>query len=94
MFPRNRSQSFHRASWEILTSERRLNFSQAFNPVGRIDGRRLIGTNFIFSGMEHTLAQVAGMKAAGTYADYLKHETVRVIEPCMILGALSWWRRF
>jgi len=69
------------------TSERRLNFSQAFNPVGAVTGA-LIGTTFIFSGVEHTQAQVAAMKAAGTYADYLKHETVRVIEPYMILGCV------
>jgi FHS family L-fucose permease-like MFS transporter len=35
------------------TSERRLNFSQAFNPFGAITGA-LIGTVFIFSGVELT----------------------------------------
>ncbi len=69
------------------TSERRLNFSQAFNPLGSVTGV-LIGTTFIFSGIEHTQAQVAEMKAAGTYADYLKQEIVRVIEPYMILGCV------
>jgi len=33
------------------TSERRLNFSQAFNPLGAITGA-LVGTVFIFSGIE------------------------------------------
>src|SRR6201987_793596 len=33
------------------TSERRLNFSQAFNPIGSITGV-LVGTAFIFSGVE------------------------------------------
>jgi MFS transporter, FHS family, L-fucose permease len=69
------------------TSERRLNFSQAFNPLGSVSGV-LIGTTFIFSGIEHTPAQVTAMKAAGTYADYLKQEIVRVIEPYMILGCV------
>lgn len=67
------------------TSERRLNFSQAFNPLGAVTGV-LIGTTFIFSGVEHTSSEVTAMKAAGTYAAYLKHEIARVVEPYMILG--------
>ncbi len=46
------------------SSERRLNFSQAFNPLGAISGA-LIGTVFIFSGVELDKQQVAAMKAAG-----------------------------
>src|ERR1700678_1401299 len=49
---------------------RRLNFSQAFNPVGAITGV-LAGTFFIFSGVELSPAQIASMKAAGTYTHYL-----------------------
>jgi FHS family L-fucose permease-like MFS transporter len=60
------------------TSERRLNFSQAFNPPGTIFGV-LVGTLFIFSGVEKTPAQVEAMKAAGTYAAYLHSETMRVV---------------
>src|SRR5258707_9282343 len=40
------------------SSERRLNFTQAFNPIGAITGA-LIGTVFIFSGIELTPQQVA-----------------------------------
>lgn len=60
------------------TSERRLNFSQAFNPPGTIFGV-LIGTLFIFSGVEKTPQQVATMKATQTYAGYLHSETMRVV---------------
>jgi FHS family L-fucose permease-like MFS transporter len=67
------------------TSERRLNIAQAFNPIGAITGV-LIGSRFIFSGVELSPAQIAGMKAAGTYAAYLHHETLRVQTPYLILG--------
>ncbi len=69
------------------TSVRRLNFSQAFNPLGSIAGA-FIGTKFILSGVEPTSGQVAAMKAAGTYNTYLQHETLRVLAPYMILGAV------
>ncbi len=69
------------------TSERRLNFSQAFNPLGSITGV-LVGTTFIFSGVELTPAQTQAMKAAGTYATYLKHETTRVTAPYLVLGCV------
>ena len=39
----------------------------------------LIGTYFIFSGVEKTQAQVSTMKAAGTYATYLHSEILRVV---------------
>ena len=67
------------------TSERRLNFSQAFNPFGAISGV-LIGTVFIFSGIELKPAQIAAMKAAGQYDAYLQQETMRVITPYLVLG--------
>ena len=53
------------------TSERRLNFSQAFNPVGAVTGV-LVGTIFIFSGVELNPQQVAALKTAGTYDAYLR----------------------
>lgn len=66
---------------------RRLNFSQAFNPLGAITGV-LIGTLFIFSGVELKPAQVAQLKLAGTYDAYLQHETMRIIAPYLVLGAV------
>jgi len=69
------------------TSERRLTFSQSFNPLGSVTGL-LIGTLFIFSGIELKLDQIQAMKAAGLYNDYLRHETMRVIRPYMVLGGV------
>ena len=69
------------------SSERRLNFSQAFNPIGAISGA-LIGTVFIFSGIELKPAQLAAMKTAGTLQAYLHHETMRVITPYLVLGSV------
>ena len=69
-------------------SERRLNFSQAFNPIGAITGA-LIGTIFIFSGVELKPVQVAAMKLAGTYQSYLRHETLRVVTPYLVLGCVT-----
>ena len=70
------------------TSERRLNFSQAFNPFGAITGA-LVGTIFIFSGVELTPQQVSAMQAAHTYDAYLKLETLRVIRPYFVLGIVA-----
>ena len=69
------------------SSERRLNFSQAFNPLGAICGV-LIGTAFIFSGIELTPHQEAAMKASGALNAYLRQETMRVITPYLVLGAV------
>jgi FHS family L-fucose permease-like MFS transporter len=73
------------------SAERRLNFSQAFNPIGAVLGV-LIGTVFIFSGIEHDPARIAAMKAGGEYAPYLHAETMRVVKPYLILAvfALLW----
>lgn len=68
-------------------SERRLNFSQAFNPLGAISGV-LVGTAFIFSGVELKPAQVHAMKVAHEYKSYLRHETMRVLAPYMVLGCV------
>ena len=76
------------------TSERRLNFSQAFNPLGAISGV-LIGTVFIFSGIELSPQQIDALKAAGKYEAYLRSETMRVIEPYLVLGAVVFlWALF
>jgi FHS family L-fucose permease-like MFS transporter len=69
------------------SSERRLNFSQAFNPLGAVSGV-LIGTIFILSGVELTPDQVTAMKAAGQYEGYLRHETMRVVTPYLVLGSI------
>jgi MFS transporter, FHS family, L-fucose permease len=73
------------------SAARRLNFSQAFNPLGAISGV-LVGTVFIFSGIELTPQQVAAMQVANTYDAYLKHETMRVVVPYLVVGlvALVW----
>ena len=76
------------------TSERRLNFSQAFNPLGAISGVG-IGTIFILSGIEHSSEKIAAMKMAGTYAAYLHSETLRVIAPYAALGIVVFlWGMF
>ncbi len=72
---------------------KRLNFSQAFNPIGAISGV-LVGTLFIFSGVELSPAQIAAMKAANTYAAYLRYETLRVVDPYLVLGALAFLMAF
>ncbi len=69
------------------TSERRLNFAQSFNPPGTITGV-LLGTFFIFSGVELSPAKVASMKAAGTYAVYLHSEIMRVVPTYVGLGCV------
>jgi FHS family L-fucose permease-like MFS transporter len=69
------------------SSERRLNFSQAFNPLGAISGVG-IGTIFILSGIEHSPEKITIMKEAGTYDAYLHSETLRVIIPYAVLGAV------
>jgi MFS transporter, FHS family, L-fucose permease len=73
------------------TSERRLNFSQAFNPLGAITGA-LVGTIFIFSGVELSPTEIAARQAQHTYDAYLRSETLRVIKPYLVIGifALAW----
>jgi len=69
------------------TSERRLNFSQAFNPLGAVTGV-LVGTVFIFSGVELRPQQINALKAAGRYDAYLQTETMRVVMPYLVLGTV------
>ena len=70
-----------------VTSEQRLNFSQAFNPPGTVVGV-LIGTYFIFSGVEPNATQIEQMKVAGTYQAYLHGEIMRVVPTYMAFGAV------
>lgn len=69
------------------SSERRLNFSQAFNPLGSI-AAGLIGTVFIFSGVEPDSRQIAAMKAHHFYHAFLRSETLRVVKPYMVIGGI------
>ena len=73
------------------SSEQRLNFSQAFNPIGSVVGV-LLGTVFIFSGVEPDESKIAAMKLAGEYNGFLQHETMRVVKPYLALAlfALVW----
>jgi len=70
------------------SSERRLNFSQAFNPIGSIAGV-LIGTVFIFSGIELTSQQIDAMKSQHLYTAHLHSETLRVVKPYLALGVVA-----
>ena len=69
------------------TSERRLNFAQAFNPPGTILGV-WVGRQFIFSGVELTPAEIEARKAAGTYAAYLHSEIMRAVPTYIVLGSI------
>jgi FHS family L-fucose permease-like MFS transporter len=69
------------------SSVRRLNLAQAFNPLGSIVGV-LIGTVFIFSGIELSAPQILQLKAGGAYESYLRAETLRVVTPYLVLGLL------
>ena len=57
------------------TSEKRLNLAQAFNPLGAITGG-FMGSFFIFS--QENFEQ-----------EYLKQETLRVVQPYAILGGIA-----
>ncbi|HEY6445918.1 MAG TPA: L-fucose:H+ symporter permease [Acidobacteriaceae bacterium] len=73
------------------TSERRLNFAQAFNPLGSISGA-LLGTIFIFSGIELKPDQVAALQAQHRYQAYLRSEILRVVHPYLVLaGIVFFW---
>ena len=70
------------------SAARRLNLAQAFNPLGAISGA-LIGTIFIFSGIELSGSQISAMQAAHTYSSYLRQETMRVVTPYMVIGGIA-----
>jgi FHS family L-fucose permease-like MFS transporter len=69
------------------SAERRLNFSQAFNPLGSITGV-LVGTIFIFSGLQLDPTKILELKSSGQYTAVLRAETLRVIAPYMVLGCV------
>jgi FHS family L-fucose permease-like MFS transporter len=70
------------------TSALRLNFSQAFNPLGSMAGV-LIGTVFIFSGIELKPGEISALKADHLYQAYLRSETLRIVKPYMVLGVIA-----
>jgi FHS family L-fucose permease-like MFS transporter len=70
------------------SSARRLNFSQAFNPLGSITGV-LMGTVFIFSGIELDKQQIEAMQAQHLYTAYLRTETLRVVKPYLALSIVA-----
>ena len=70
------------------SSERRLNFSQAFNPLGNI-AAALVGTVFIFSGVELSKADIASRIASQTYQSYLRFETLRVVRPYLVIAIVA-----
>jgi FHS family L-fucose permease-like MFS transporter len=70
---------------DLETSERRLNLAQSFNPPGNITGV-LIGTFFIFSGIEKSAPEVQQMKDAGTYLAYAHSETLRVVPVYIVVS--------
>jgi FHS family L-fucose permease-like MFS transporter len=72
------------------TSERRLNFAQAFNPLGAISGV-LIGREYILSGVEPTAAELQAMSPAQLEAFYAT-EAQAVQLPYLALGAfvIAW----
>jgi len=82
------SNTFVALSGPVETSERRLNFSQAFNPLGSITGA-FIGTAFILSGVELSTDAVRRLQASHQYEAYLHFETLRVVQPYIVLGIVS-----
>ena len=69
------------------SAAQRVNFSQAFNPLGSISAV-LVGSRFIFSGIELKPEQVAALQAQHQYQAYLRSETLRVIAPYLVLGTV------
>jgi FHS family L-fucose permease-like MFS transporter len=70
------------------SSERRLNFSQAFNPLGSITAG-LVGTISILSGTELSRDELSARRAAGTLQSYLHAETMRVVPTYVVLGSVA-----
>jgi FHS family L-fucose permease-like MFS transporter len=82
------SNTFIALSGSPETSERRLNFSQAFNPLGSITGA-LLGTAFILSGIELKPSEVEALRMTDRYEAYLHFETLRVVRPYIFLGIVA-----
>jgi FHS family L-fucose permease-like MFS transporter len=72
----------------VDSSERRLNLSQAFNPLGSITAG-LVGTVFIFSGVEFSGSELSAQRTAGTLESYLHAETMRVVPTYLVLGTVA-----
>jgi FHS family L-fucose permease-like MFS transporter len=70
------------------SSERRLNFSQAFNPLGAMTGA-LVGTVFIFSGVELSQPEIRVLQAQHAYEAYLQTERLRVVTPYLVIGTIA-----
>ena len=68
----------------------RLNLAQAFNPLGSIAGV-LVGQHFIFTGVEHTPAELAAMSEAAREA-FMRSEAAAVQVPYLVigLGVIGW----
>ncbi len=66
-------------------SERRLNLAQGFNPFGSVTGL-MIGTYFIFSGVELSSQTMAELQRSGRYQAYLHGEIMRVVPTYVGLG--------
>jgi len=65
---------------------RRLNLAQAFNPLGAMVGV-MIGSHFIFSGVEHAAHDLAAMSAAAREA-YFVSESAAVQIPYLVIGLI------
>ena len=76
------------AAGPMKTSEKRLNLAQAFNSLGKIAGA-LMGPFFILSDVHLNEKQIAQMRDRRIYDDYLKQETLRVVQPYAILGGIA-----
>jgi FHS family L-fucose permease-like MFS transporter len=76
------------AAGPMETSEKRLTLAQAFNPLGTITGA-VMGTFLIFSDIDLNENEIKQMRERKTYDDYLKHETLRAVQPYAILGGVS-----
>ena len=63
---------------------RRLNLAQAFNPLGAMAGV-VIGSHFIFSGIEHQAQELTSMTAAARDA-YFAAESSAVQVPYLVIG--------
>lgn len=72
------------------TGARRLNFAQAFNPLGSITAI-LVGRQFILSGVDHSPAQLAAMSAAQRDS-FQAAEAHAVQAPYLVIAAvvLAW----
>jgi len=82
------SNTFIALSGPQETAERRLNFSQAFNPLGSITGA-LLGTTVIFSGIELHPERIHELQVSNQYQAYLHFETLRVVRPYLGLGCVA-----